>query len=59
MEDNELMFEESVWPFYQQTLELSNIDYVVNGTVNDTMEIRPLKKVVDEIMDKIHNKLHI
>ena len=54
--DQTLMFNEAVLPFYYSTLEKSNIDYFINGTINDSLERRPKQEMIDEIMGQI-NKL--
>lgn len=58
-EDKTLMFEESVWPFYQDTLKKSNINYIIDGVIDDNMKRKPLKDMVKEIMTKINTDLNI
>ena len=48
----ELIFNELVYPFYQETLKNSKIDHMIEG-LNDSKR-RPMEEMVNEIMSKIN-----
>ncbi len=58
--DKVLLFEEAVWPFYQETLEQSIFDCVIDGVVDEdsvVFERIPLQKMVEHVMNKMRETL--
>ena len=51
--NEELYFLEYLYPYYEDTLKNMNIDYIINGTINNGKERETLENIITNILSKL------